>query len=134
MYQHAVTNSMNPPSNQTSTTHFQNSFPILFKQLVEDLRRIFQHFGSLKELLNSLRLFIPLINTRNKKIKYWTHHRWNETKKIRFQLALNKTFCPTSTMPHRPTIKEHQIRPSASLPVSVSLFLTHSSHNIYLPS
>ena len=98
-YQPTVTNSMHSRSNHPPSPHFQSTFSIIFSNSQKILRgRIFLPLGSLMEIMNSSCLLIPLINTRNEKTKSWTYpkslHK-TRNKKMRFQLAWNKTFCST---------------------------------------
>ena len=41
--------------------------------LTVDFRKIFSSLGLDRKILNSMRFLIPLVNTRNKKMKSWPH-------------------------------------------------------------
>ena len=69
-------------------------------------RRLYPSLRQHKKILNPPRLFVPLINIRNKKMKSWTHpaspilEKKAGTQKMRFQPALNKTYSFTPTPPN----------------------------------
>ena len=99
--------------------------PLHFQQLALHLRRIFQSLRQGKDILNTPFSFVSLINTRNKKMKSWTHPASPPSNKTRnlppFHLTTLPPFpnCHSTTHPPFPLFQLTTIPPLRSCHLNI---------------